>query len=265
MFDLPVIAHEEDQHLAAGGCMNEGVTSLRLGLRGIPAAAEHVMVGRDIALARLTGGRLHIAHVSTAGSVALIRDAKAQGLGVTAEVTPHHLFLTEEAVEGYGTHAKMAPPLRTRDDIEALRTGLADGTIDAIATDHAPHHHDEKEVEFDQAANGVVGLETALPLVLRLAAEGVVSLPRLIACMTTSPAAILKLPAGTLAAGVASDVTLIDPERRWRVEARAFRSKARNTPFEGWEMAGRAVAVFVGGKLVHDERQAPQKTLRSAS
>jgi dihydroorotase len=264
MFDLPVIAHEEDEHLAAGGCMNEGVTSLRLGLRGVPAAAEEVMIGRDIALARLTGGRLHLAHISTAGSVALVREAKAQGVGVTAEVTPHHLFLTEEAVEGYGTHVKMAPPLRTRADVDALRAALADGTIDAIATDHAPHHHDEKEVEFDQAANGVVGLETALPLVLRLAAENAVPLPRLVAALTIGPARILKLPAGTLAAGGAADVTLVDPERRWRVEARAFRSKSRNTPFEGWEMAGRAVAVFVGGRLVHDERPAMQP-LRSAS
>jgi dihydroorotase len=264
MFDLPVIAHEEDVHLADGGCMNEGVTSLRLGLRGIPAAAEEVMIARDIALARLTGGRLHLAHISTAGSVVLVRDAKAQGVAVTAEVTPHHLFLTEEAVEGYGTHAKMAPPLRTRADVDALRAGLADGTIDAIATDHAPHHHDEKEVEFDQAANGVVGLETALPLVLRLAAENVVPLPRLVACLTTGPARLLKLPAGTLAAGAPADVTLVDPERRWRVEARAFRSKARNTPFEGWEMTGRAVAVFVGGRLVYDERPAMQP-LRSAS
>jgi dihydroorotase len=245
--------------------MNEGVTSLRLGLRGTPAAAEDVMVARDIALAELTGARLHVAHLSTVGSVALVRDAKARGLAVTAEATPHHLFLTEEAVEGYGTAAKMAPPLRTRADVDALRVGLADGTIDAIATDHAPHHHDEKEVEFDQAANGLVGLETALPLALRLVAEKVLDLPTLVARMTIGPARILGLPAGTLAAGAAADVTVIDPERRWRVEARAFRSKSRNTPFEGWEMTGRAVAVFVGGRLVHDERPAAAPALRSAS
>src|SRR5204862_146708 len=265
MFGLPVIAHEEEPHLAAGGAMNEGVTALRLGLRGIPAAAEEVMIARDLALARLTGSRLHVAHVSTRGAVALLREAKAQALPVTAEVTPHHLFLTEEAVEGYGTNAKMAPPLRTRADVAALRAALADGTIDAIATDHAPHHHDEKEVEFDLAANGVVGLETALPLALRLVAEGVLDLPTLVARMTVGPARILRLPAGTLAPGAAADLTLVDPERRWRVEARAFRSKGRNTPFEGWDMTGRAVAVLVGGRLVHDERPATAPALRSAS
>ncbi|HLY38415.1 MAG TPA: dihydroorotase [Candidatus Binatia bacterium] len=265
MFDLPVIAHEEDHHLAAGGVMNEGVTSIRLGLRGMPAAAEEVMIARDIALTRLTGGRLHVAHVSTAGAVQLIRDAKAAGLRVTAEVTPHHLFLTEDAVEGYGTNAKMAPPLRTRADVDALRAALADGTIDAIATDHAPHHPDEKDVEFDHAANGIVGLETALPLALRLVGEGVLDLPTLVARMTVGPARVLGIPAGTLAPGAAADVTLIDPERRWRVEARGLRTKSRNTPFDGWEMTGRAVAVLVGGRLVHDERPAAAPALRSAS
>ena len=265
MFDLPVIVHEEDRDLAAGGVMNEGVTSLRLGLRGIPAAAEEVMIARDVALARLTGGRLHVAHLSTAGAVALVREAKATGLPVTAEVTPHHLFLTEEAVAGYGTNAKMAPPLRTRADVEAVRAALADGTIDAIATDHAPHHQDEKDCEFDQAANGIVGLETALPLALRLVSEKVLDLPTLVARMTIGPARILGLPAGTLAPGAPADVTLVDPERRWRVEARSLRSKGRNTPFEGWEMTGRAAAVLVGGRLVHDERPSAAPALRSAS
>jgi len=264
MFDLPVIAHEEDEHLANGGVMNEGATALRLGLRGTPAAAEEVMIARDLALVRLTGGRLHVAHISTAGAVALIREAKAQGLAVTAEVTPHHLFLTEEAVEGYGTDAKMAPPLRTRADVDALRAALADGTIDAIATDHAPHHRDEKEVEFESAANGIVGLETALPLALRLVADGVADLPTIVARMTVGPARILRLPAGTLAAGAEADLTLVDPARRWRVEARSFRSKGRNTPFEGWDVVGRAVAVLVGGRLVHEER-APAAPLRSAA
>jgi dihydroorotase len=264
MFGLPVIAHEEDEPLARGGVMNEGVTALRLGLRGVPAAAEEVMLARDIALVALTGGRLHVAHVSTAGAVALVRDAKARGLAVTAEVTPHHLFLTEEAVEGYGTNAKMAPPLRTAADVAALRAALADGTVDVLATDHAPHHHDEKEVEFDAAANGIVGLETALPLALRLVAEGVLDLPTLVARMSTGPARVLGLAAGTLAPGAPADVALVDPERRWRVEARTFRSKGRNTPFEGWEMSGRAVAVLVGGRLVHDERPAAP-ALRSAS
>jgi len=264
MFNLPVIAHEEDEHLANGGVMNEGAMALRLGLRGTPAAAEEVMIARDLALVRLTGGRLHVAHISTAGAVALIREAKAQGLAVTAEVTPHHLFLTEEAVEGYGTDAKMAPPLRTKADIDALRAGLADGTIDAIATDHAPHHRDEKEVEFDSAANGIVGLETALPLALRLVADGVADLPTIVARMTVGPARVLGLPAGTLAAGAEADLTLVDPARRWRVEARSFRSKGRNTPFEGWDVVGRAVAVLVGGRLVHEER-APAAALRSAA
>ena len=265
LFDLPVIVHEEDRHLADGGCMNEGVTSLRLGLRGIPAAAEEVMIARDVALTELTGGRLHVAHVSTLGAVALIRDAKARGLRVTAEVTPHHLFLTEDAVCGYGTNAKMAPPLRMPADIAALRAGLADGTIDAIATDHAPHHDDEKAVEFEHAANGVVGLETALPLVLRLVTEGACDLPTLVARLTIGPARILGLPAGTLAPGAAADLTLVDRERKWRVEARKFRSKSRNTPFEGWEMTGRAVATFVGGRLVYDDRPAAAPALRSAS
>ena len=264
MFNLPVIAHEEDEHLANGGVMNEGAMALRLGLRGTPAAAEEVMIARDLALVRLTGGRLHVAHISTAGAVALIREAKAQGLAVTAEVTPHHLFLTEEAVEGYGTDAKMAPPLRTKADIDALRAGLADGTIDAIATDHAPHHRDEKEVEFESAANGIVGLETALPLALRLVADGVADLPTIVARMTVGPARVLGLPAGTLAAGAEADLTLVDPARRWRVEARSFRSKGRNTPFEGWDVVGRAVAVLVGGRLVHEER-APAAPLRSAA
>ena len=264
MFNLPVIAHEEDEHLANGGVMNEGATALRLGLRGTPAAAEEVMIARDLALVRLTGGRLHVAHISTAGAVALIREAKAQGLAVTAEVTPHHLFLTEEVIEGYGTDAKMAPPLRTKADVDALRAALADGTIDAIATDHAPHHRDEKEVEFEAAANGIVGLETALPLALRLVAEGVADLPTIVARMTVGPARVLGLPAGTLAAGADADLTLVDPARRWRVEARSFRSKGRNTPFEGWDVVGRAVVVLVGGRLVHEER-APAASLRSAA
>jgi dihydroorotase len=253
-FDLLVIAHEEDACLRGHGVMHEGRTSVRLGLTGSPAAAEELMVARDIALAELTGGRLHVAHVSTAGSVAMVRDARARGLAVSAEATPHHLFLTDEAVADYDTHAKMAPPLRTRADVEALRAGLADGTVEAVATDHAPHHVDEKECEFDQAANGVVGLETALGLGLRLVADGVLDLPTLVARMTVGPARLLGIPAGTLAPGAAADVTVIDPERRWKVAARSFRSKGRNTPFEGWELTGKAVATFVGGALVYEDR-----------
>ena len=262
-FDLLVIAHEEDACLRGCGVMNEGLTSLRLGLTGAPSAAEELMVARDIALVEVTGGRLHVAHVSSARSVAMIREARGRGLAVSAEATPHHLFLTDEAVADYDTNAKMAPPLRTRADVDALRAGLADGTIEAIATDHAPHHVDEKECEFDQAANGVVGLETALGLGLRLVAEGVLDLPTLIARMTIGPARLLGIPAGTLAVGAPADVTVIDPERRWKVAARSFKSKSRNTPFEGWELPGKAVATFVGGRLVYEDR--PAATLRVAS
>jgi dihydroorotase len=264
LFDLPVIAHEEDEHLCAGGDMNEGPTALRLGLRGRPAVAEEVMVARDVALAELTGARLHVAHVSTARAVDLVRAARARGVRVSAEATPHHLFLTDEAVGDYDTGAKMAPPLRTAADVEALRAGLADGTIEAVASDHAPHHQDEKDVEFEQAEFGIVGLETALGLGLRLVADGVLDLPALAARMSLGPARLLGLPAGTLEVGAPADVTLIDPDRRWKVAPHAFRSKSRNTPFEGWEFAGRPVLVMVGGKVVHDERPATP-TLRVAS
>jgi dihydroorotase len=256
LFGLLVIAHEEDACLRGAGAMNEGVTSVRLGLKGAPAAAEEIMVARDIALVELTASRLHVAHVSTAGSVAMIRDAKRRGIAVSAEATPHHLWLTEEAVAEYDTNAKMAPPLRTRADVEALRAGLADGTIDAIATDHAPHHVDEKDCEFDQAANGIVGLETALGLGLRLVAEGVLDLPRLVARMTIGPARLLGIESGTLAVGAAADVTVIDPERRWKVAPRSFKSRSRNTPFDGWDLQGKAVATFVGGELVYEDRPA---------
>jgi len=256
LFDLLVIAHEEDACLRGRGVMNEGVTSVRLGLCGSPPAAEETMIARDVALVELTGGRLHIAHVSTARSVTMIRAAKARGLAVSAEATPHHLFLTEEAVAEYDTNAKMAPPLRTQADVDALRAGLADGTIEAIATDHAPHHADEKECEFDQAANGIVGLETALGLAMKLVGLGVLDSPALIARLTTGPARLLGIPAGTLAVGAAADVTVIDPERRWKVAARSFKSKSRNTPFDGWDLTGRAVATFVGGRLVYEDRPA---------
>ncbi len=256
LFDVLLIAHEEDACLRGAGVMNEGLVSVRLGLKGSPAAAEELMVTRDIALVELTGGRLHVAHASTARSVALVREARRRGLRVSAEVTPHHLFLTEDAVAEYDANAKMAPPLRTRADVDALRAGLADGTIEAIATDHAPHHVDEKECEFDQAANGIVGLETALGLGLKLVAEGVLDVPTLVARMTTGPARLLGIAAGTLDVGAAADVAVIDPERRWKVAARSFKSKSRNTPFDGWDLQGKAVATFVGGRLVYEDRPA---------
>ena len=246
MFGLPVIAHEEEPHLAAGGAMNEGVTALRLGLRGIPAAAEEVMIARDLALARLTGGRLHVAHVSTRGAVALLREAKAQGLPVTAEVTPHHLFLTEEAVEGYGTNAKMAPPLRTKADLAALRAGLADGTIDAIATDHAPHASVRKDVEFDQAAFGISMLETALPLVLGGVRAGWCDQDTALRALTDGPARVLGITPN------ADDWIAIDVGATWTVSADALATRGKNTPLLGRELRGRVVAAAVGGDVRFD-------------
>ncbi len=252
MFDVPISVHEEDLNLSADGSMNEGPTALRLGLRGTPSAAEEVMVARDIALARLTGGRVHIAHVSTVRAVALVRQAKAEGLAVTAEVAPHHFTLTEEAVEGYNTNAKMSPPLRLAEDVAAMKAGLRDGTIDAIATDHAPHHQDEKEVEFDRAAHGITGLETALPLTLNLVREGVLSLSEAIRKLTVNPARILGLPSGTLAVGVSADLTLFDPGATWKVDPFASRSRSRNTPFASWELTGRVLRTVVAGRTVYD-------------
>jgi dihydroorotase len=237
--------------------MNEGSLSLRLGLKGVPAAAEEAMIARDIALLERTGGRLHIAHLSTAGSVEMVRTAKRRGLPVSAEVTPHHFTLTEAAVDGYNTNAKMNPPLRTPRDVQAVRQGLADGTIDVIATDHAPHHRDEKDVEFDQAANGIVGLETALPLALRLVEEAGIPLETLVAALTINPARVLNLPHGTLSVGAAADVTVIDAKRCWTVEAARFRSKSRNTPFDGMQMQGQAILTMVGGRIVHRAAASP--------
>jgi dihydroorotase len=250
MFGLPVIVHEEDRSIAGEGVMHEGVWSLRLGLRGVPSAAEEAMIARDLALLDRTGGRLHVAHVSTAGAVEMIRAAKRRGAAVTAEVAPHHFTLTDAAVEGYNTHAKVNPPLRTPADVEAVRQGLADGTIDVIASDHAPHHRDGKEVEFDRALNGVIGLETSLALALRMAAEIQMPLDRLVAVMSLNPARILRVEGGTLSIGAAASVTVVDPERRWVVDAARFQSKGRNTPFDGMEMRGQAVATIVGGRVV---------------
>ena len=249
-FDLPIMVHEEDKHLAAGGCMHEGTVSMRLGLKGFPAAAEDVMVLRDVELAALTGGRVHVGHLSTAGAVKAVREAKRRGLRVTAEATPHHFTLTDEAVAGYDTNAKMCPPLRSQEHVDALLEGLADRTIDAIATDHAPHSAVEKDVEFERAANGIVGLETALPLTLALVRRGILTEKRAIELLSTGPARAIGLPGGTLAAGAAADVTVIDPAAEWTVDPASFETKGRNSPFAGWKMQGRCVLTLVDGRIV---------------
>jgi dihydroorotase len=250
-FGTPLISHAEDTSLSRGASMNEGVVSTETGLPGQPAAAEDIMVARDILLAELTGAHVHIAHVSTAGAVRLIRDAKARGLQVTAEVTPHHLVLTEEAVRTWDPNTKMAPPLRTKRDVEALLEALADGTIDCIATDHAPHALSEKEGEFDQAAFGIVGLETAVAVLLdRLVRPGLLPLSTLIARLSRDPARLLNLPGGNLAAGAPADVTILDPDAETVVEPLRFRSRSRNTPFGGWTLRGAPWMTLVGGHIV---------------
>ena len=251
-FDLPVIDHCEDLHLSEGGCMNEGLVSTQLGLPGIPSAAEDVMVARNLALAELTTARLHLAHLSTAGSVRMVRAAKSRGIRVTAEVCPHHFSLTEEAVRGFNTHAKMNPPLRTWQDVQAIKEGLRDGTIDVIATDHAPHAVQDKQQQFAAAPNGIVGLETALPLTLALVEEGVLSLEAAVAKLTTEPARAFGLSKGSLAPGADADVVVVDPEAQWEVDPARFRSKSRNTPFAGWKVKGRVITTIVAGRVVHD-------------
>ena len=248
-FDLPVVDHCEDG-CAQGGVMHEGEYSSLLGLKGIPATAEDIHVARDIMLAELTGARVHIAHISTARSVAFVREAKARGIQITCEVTPHHFTLTDAQVykSGYDTHTKMAPPLRSERDVAAVLEGLSDGTIDAIATDHAPHHANEKMLEFDRAPFGIVGLETAVPIALdRLVAGGVVSITRLVDLLSCKPARIFKLPGGTLRVGSPADITIFDAEQETTVDAASFRSKSRNTPFDGWKLKGTVIASFVAG------------------
>jgi dihydroorotase len=250
-FDVPVIEHCETLELHPGGVMNEGYWSTALGLRGIPRASEEIAVARNVRLAELTGARLHVAHVSTKGALRSVREAKSRGLRVSCEVTPHHLLLTDERVSGYDTYAKMKPPLTTEEDREALLEGLRDGAVDAIATDHAPHHQDEKDDDFDSAPFGIVGLETAVALCLdRLVRPGIVSMSRLVELLSSGPARILKVEGGTLAPGARADVTLLDLERPFRVEPLSFLSKSRNTPFSGWEMTGRAVRTIVAGVTV---------------
>jgi dihydroorotase len=267
--DLVVVDHCQDTSLSAGGVMHEGRYSTLLGLKGMSAAAEESHVARDIMLARLTGARIHIAHISTEGAVAMVRAAKAEGLPITCEVTPHHLALTDEAVQGFDTNTKMSPPLRSDHDRTALIEAAADGTIDAIATDHAPHHQDEKMLEYDRAPFGIIGLETALGVALsvlyhgRTCSEGPshagansaalarrLPLLRIVEMLTIGPARAFGLPGGRIAIGSPGDITIIDPELEWTVDPARFKSKSRNTPFGGWQLKGRTVATFVGGRRV---------------
>lgn len=252
-FGLPVITHAEDLELRGEGVMHEGRVSLELGLKGIPAAVEEVMIFRDITLAGLTGCRLHIAHVSTAGAVELIRRAKAAGLPVTAETAPHYFSLTDEAVYGYDTNAKVNPPLRTAADQAAIKEGLKDSTLDAIACDHAPHTSLEKDLEFQAAAFGLIGLETSLGLSLKLVHDGVLTLAQLVTKMSLNPSHILGVPGGTLAIGAPADITLIDLNREWIVNAANFASKSRNCPFQGWSLKGKTIMTMVGGKVAWQE------------
>lgn len=249
---IPVIQHAEDPDLKGIGVMHEGWVSTRIGLKGIPDVAESVMVARDALLSELTGGRVHVAHVSAARSVEIIRKAKARGIRMTGETTPHYLVLTDEAVAGYSTNTKMNPPLRSARDRDALIEGIVDGTIDCLATDHAPHTEIDKDGDFDSAPFGIVGLETALGIYLSaLVDAGHLTLPELIARMTVKPYEVLGRSGGTLAPGADADVTVFDPSKRWTVRASEFASKGRNTPFEGWELPGRVLLTVVGGRAVY--------------
>ena len=251
-FDLLVICHCENPDLVAGGVMNEGFTSTRLGLKGIPNAAEETIVARDVILAEMTGCRVHIAHVSTEGSVRIIREAKSRGVQVTAETAPHYFSLSEESLESFETNLKVNPPLRSIRDVEAVKEGLRDGTLDVIATDHAPHSSLEKDVEFDYASFGLIGLETALPLALQLVKKQVLSLSELIKKFTVNPATILNISKGRLGPGNDADITIIDASLKNRVDVNQFRSRSRNSPFHGWELEGGAVVTIVNGNVIKD-------------
>jgi dihydroorotase len=251
MFDMPVIQHCEDLHLSKGGVMHEGMYSTRLGLKGIPAAAEETMVSRDLILMQLTGSKYHIAHLSTGRAVEMVREAKAKGLRVTAEATPHHFTLTDAAVADYDTNAKMNPPLRSAEDVAAIIQGLSDGTIDAIASDHAPHHINQKMLEFDRAPFGITGLETAVGLALT---KLQLSITRLIELFSINPQKILKVVPWGLFEGSVADLTVLDLNRNWTFDVNRSRSRSRNSPFHGWPMKGKAVATIVGGKVVYEDR-----------
>jgi len=250
--NLPVIAHCEDTDLSAGGLMNEGPVSTELGMPGIPAVAEETMIARDILLAGYTNTSVHIAHVSTKGSVELIRNAKAKGVRVTAETAPHYFTLSDASLREFDTHFKVNPPLRSPEDVLAVKEGLRDGTIDAIASDHAPHAVTEKALEFDYALSGMIGLETSLSLSLRLVEEGILSMTQLIEKMSTNPARILRIPFGTLVPEATADVTVIDPSCSWKVDVRQFRSKSKNCPYDGWNLSGKAVMTMVAGEIKYN-------------
>ncbi len=250
MFNLPLVQHSEILDLTAGGCMNESLVSTELGLKGMPSEAEDIMVYRDIALLERTGGTLHVAHISSGESVKLVRMAKARGLPVTCEVAPHHFCLTDEAVRGYDTNTKMSPPLRSARDIDEIKKGLSDDTIDIIATDHAPHDTLDKQVEYHHACFGIVGLETALPLTLELVEEGVMTLPQAITKLTSRPAEIFNLDWGTLSPGKDADIVIFDPEKEWTVEVKNFKSKSKNSPFDGRVVKGQVMYTLVRGKTV---------------
>lgn len=250
-----VLTHAEELNLAGEGVMNEGFTSTELGLKGIPRVAEDIATARDILLAEYCNAPIHICHLSTKGSVQIVRDAKKRGVQVTCETAPHYFTLTDDAVRGYNTNAKMNPPLREGEDLAAIKDGLQDGTIDCIATDHAPHHLDEKDLEFNEAMNGIIGLETSLPLSLRLVEEGVLTLSQLVEKMSCNPAKLLGIGRGTLKPGSVADITLIDPEKRWTVTEERLSSRSKNSPWLGEEMTGGAACTIVAGKVVHGGRQ----------
>ena len=251
MFELPLIQHSEMLDLTEGGCMNEGMVSTELGLKGMPAEAEDIMVYRDIALLEKTGGRLHVAHISSKNSVDLVRQAKSKGLPVTCEVAPHHFTLTDEAVRGYDTNTKMSPPLRAIEDVEAIKEGLRDGTIDIIATDHAPHDITDKQVEYQNACFGIVGLETALPLSLKLVDEKILSMGDVIKKLTSTPADIFNLKAGNLSLGNEADILIFNPSLEYCIDISKFHSKSKNSPFDGWKVKGKVLHTLVKGITVY--------------
>lgn len=251
MFDLPCIQHSEILDLTQGGCMNEGIVSTELGLKGMPVEAEDIMVFRDICLLKKTGGRLHVAHISSGGAVDLVRHAKAKGLPVTCEVAPHHFTLTEEACRNYDTNAKMSPPLRTDEDIELIKEGLRDGTIDMIATDHAPHDLADKQVEFSNACFGIVGLETALPLTLKLVDEKVITLQKAIDILTQQPCRVFNLDKGSLGVGKDADIVIFNPDTQYTIDPAKFKSRSKNSPYKGWKVRGKVLHTLVAGKTVY--------------